>query len=104
MKDHIIESKVNKSANANSALIESAVEFVKEKMAGNDPSHDWYHVERVWRNAVHLAKEEEKRGQLVDMEVVELAALFHDIVDFSQSHMHTHTPPHSLTQSTIACS
>jgi uncharacterized protein len=71
-----------------SNLIENAQLFVKELMRSNDPSHDWYHVERVWRNAVHIAKKEkEMNSQLeINMELVELSALFHDVVDFKYDH------------------
>ena len=41
-----------------------------------DSSHDWSHVNRVWNNAKHIATEES-----VDLLVVELAALLHDITD-----------------------
>ena len=39
-------------------IIESAKEFVKEMMKNNDPSHDWYHVERVYKNALHIIEQE----------------------------------------------
>lgn len=66
------------------SIIESAKEFVKELMKTNDPSHDWYHVERVWKNAVYIAQQERilNKDLVFDMEIVELAALFHDAVDF----------------------
>ena len=69
-------------------LIESAKETVKELMKSNDPSHDWYHVERVWKNAVHIAEQEKilNKDLIIDMEIVELAALFHDVVDFKYDH------------------
>ena len=37
----------------NSKLINKALEYAKELMKSNDPSHDWYHVERVWKNALY---------------------------------------------------
>jgi uncharacterized protein len=69
-------------------LIESAKETVKELMKSNDPSHDWYHVERVWKNAIHIAEQEKilNKDLIIDMEIVELAALFHDVVDFKYDH------------------
>lgn len=68
-------------------MIESAKEFIREKMKKNDPSHDWLHVERVYRNAVYIAEEEREMNKLVfDLEVVKLAALFHDLVDFKYDH------------------
>lgn len=68
----------------NQDIINEAKEFVKDSMKTNDPSHDWNHVERVHKMAVFLAIEEKKLDPDLnfDMEIVELAALFHDIVDF----------------------
>ncbi|KAG0243657.1 metal dependent phosphohydrolase [Mortierella sp. GBAus27b] len=58
-----------------------AENLVKEQMASYDPSHDWFHVDRVRRQALRIAKDEIKQGKAVDVELVELAALFHDIGD-----------------------
>jgi len=44
-------------------------------------SHDWFHIDRVRRNAVSLAAEE----KIEDMLAVELAALLHDIKDWKYS-------------------
>ncbi|WVF70987.1 hypothetical protein IAT40_005783 [Kwoniella sp. CBS 6097] len=57
-------------------LIRQAEEFVKEHMAGYDPSHDWAHVDRVRRLALRIAK---SISPIPDLLVVELAALFHDL-------------------------
>ncbi|KAG0300425.1 hypothetical protein BGZ98_009190 [Dissophora globulifera] len=58
-----------------------AEELVKEQMASYDPSHDWLHVDRVRRQALKIAREESSQGKIIDVELVELAALFHDIGD-----------------------
>jgi len=50
--------------------------FVKEKLRGAEAGHDWWHIDRVRRTAVNIAKEED-----VDMLVIELGALLHDIAD-----------------------
>lgn len=57
-------------------LIENAVQFVKEKLKGAEAGHDWHHIERVWKLAKKIAETEE-----CNIEVVELAALLHDIAD-----------------------
>ncbi|NML55972.1 HD domain-containing protein [Chryseobacterium cheonjiense] len=57
-------------------LIENTVEFVKEKLKGAEAGHDWYHIERVWKLSKKIAETEN-----CNMEVVELAALLHDIAD-----------------------
>lgn len=62
--------------------------YVKYLMKDNDPSHDWYHVERVWKNACFISKQESSllTNLSLDLLVIELASLFHDIVDFKYDH------------------
>ncbi len=45
-------------------------------MKGAEGGHDWFHIERVHKNAVLIAK-----GEKSNFQVVELAALLHDIAD-----------------------
>lgn len=60
-----------------SSRIERTAEHVRRVLSG-DSSHDWSHVERVWENARAIAAAEDG----ADVEVVELAALLHDIADW----------------------
>lgn len=57
-------------------LIQNTVEFVKEKLEGAEAGHDWFHIERVWKLSKKIAETES-----CNQEVVELAALLHDIAD-----------------------
>lgn len=57
-------------------LIENTVQFVKEKLQGAEAGHDWFHIERVWKLSKKIADTE-----AANQEVVELAALLHDIAD-----------------------
>jgi len=57
-------------------LIEKTRAYVKESLKGAEGGHDWFHIERVYNNAKLIAKEED-----VDLFVVELGALLHDIAD-----------------------
>ena len=50
-------------------------EIVKEKMRGISPSHDFSHVIRVYNLCLTIAKEEKN----VDLEVLKISALLHDI-------------------------
>ena len=59
-----------------SNIIPGTVEYVKKMLAGAEGGHDWFHIERVWKNAKLIAS-----GEECDLEVVELAALLHDIAD-----------------------
>lgn len=58
-------------------VVEETKKFVKEKLMGEGSGHDWYHVERVYNNALKIAKYEIG----VDIFIVELGALLHDIAD-----------------------
>ncbi len=57
-------------------IIENTITFVKETLKGAEGGHDFFHVERVYKNAIHIAKQEQ-----VDEFVVALGALLHDIAD-----------------------
>ena len=57
-------------------LIENTVIFVKKKLDGAEAGHDWFHIERVWKISKKIAEEEK-----CNLQVVELAALLHDIAD-----------------------
>jgi len=50
--------------------------FVKQELKGVEGGHDWWHIERVWKLAKHLAIDEK-----ANLFVVEMAALLHDIAD-----------------------
>ena len=72
----------------NRELINEAISLVKKLMQNNDPSHDWHHVDRVYKNACYIAQQESQllNDICLDMKVIELAALFHDVVDFKYDH------------------
>lgn len=58
-------------------IITNTVAFVKTTLASAEGGHDWWHVHRVWKNAQYIGRAE----GAVDMMVVELGALLHDIAD-----------------------
>lgn len=57
-------------------IIKSTIEFVKKELENAEGGHDWFHIERVFKNAILISKEEK-----VNVFVVSLAALLHDIAD-----------------------
>lgn len=57
-------------------LVEKTIHFVKKTLKGAEGGHDWFHIERVFNNTLLIAKEER-----VNILVVSLAALLHDIAD-----------------------
>ena len=57
-------------------IIENAIDFVKEALKNAEGGHDWFHIERVFKNTLLIAENEK-----VDTFIVSLAALLHDIAD-----------------------
>lgn len=57
-------------------LIKETISFVKDKLKNAESGHDWFHIERVWKNSKKIA-ETENCNRLI----VEMAALLHDIAD-----------------------
>ena len=60
----------------NPDLINKTILFVKEKLENAEGGHDWFHIERVYKNALQIAI-----GEVCDDTVVKLGALLHDIAD-----------------------
>ena len=57
--------------------IQKTIDFVKEVLSDAEGGHDWWHIYRVWKLSKHIAQTEN-----VNMFIVELGALLHDIADF----------------------
>ena len=64
-----------------STIIDTTIAFVKEILKNAEGGHDWFHIERVFKNTLLIAKEENG-----DTLVVSLAALLHDIADSKFHH------------------
>jgi uncharacterized protein len=60
----------------NSDLIHHTIVFVKQNLENAEGGHDWFHIERVYKNALLIAKDE-----VCDLKIVQLGALLHDIAD-----------------------
>ena len=61
---------------SNTDLILKTITFVKQQLEGAEGGHDWFHIERVYKNALLLSQTEN-----CDETVVALGALLHDIAD-----------------------
>lgn len=57
-------------------IIAHTIRFVKEQLKNAEGGHDWFHIERVYKNALLIAE-----GEDCDVTVVKLGALLHDIAD-----------------------
>lgn len=58
-------------------IIAETTEFVQQKLKDAEGGHDWFHIQRVLKNAREIAA-----GEDVTLFVVELGALLHDIADY----------------------
>src|SRR6056297_3145717 len=57
-----------------SAIFKTVKHSTKEMLTNSNGSHDWEHTLRVLKLAIHIARVEN-----VDMEIVKIAALLHDV-------------------------
>src|SRR5690606_3561510 len=56
--------------------LQKTIAFVKQQLQNAEGGHDWFHIERVFKNANLIAENEN-----VNVFVVQLGALLHDIAD-----------------------
>lgn len=57
-------------------MVNNALEYIKEIFSGDSSGHDYYHTVRVYKIATEIAKQE-----YADVNIVQLAALLHDVDD-----------------------
>ena len=57
-------------------LISKTILFVKQNLENAEGGHDWFHIQRVYKNSLLIAQNE-----VCDTKVVQLGALLHDIAD-----------------------
>lgn len=57
-------------------IINQTIQFVKSRLADAEAGHDWFHIDRVYKNALKINADEAG-----DPLIVSLAALLHDIAD-----------------------
>jgi uncharacterized protein len=72
----IVVMKTVVKAQIQMTIIKNTITYVKQALENAEGGHDWWHIERVWKTSKQIAKLE-----YVDMLVVELGALLHDIAD-----------------------
>lgn len=58
------------------ALVEKTIDYIKDTLKDAEGGHDWFHTQRVFKNTLLIAKDEN-----VDILVVSLGALLHDVAD-----------------------
>jgi uncharacterized protein len=58
------------------AIVDKTKSFVQKELKNSEAGHDWWHIERVLKNAAFLSD-----GENVDDLVIQLACLLHDVGD-----------------------
>ncbi|ALJ00595.1 HD domain-containing protein [Rufibacter tibetensis] len=58
-------------------LVAVTAQHVEKLFAGEGSGHDWWHIRRVWQNALKIGTLEK-----ADLTLVQLGALLHDIADW----------------------
>lgn len=61
-------------------MVDNAMEYIKEIFLEDSSGHDYYHTIRVYKLATEIAKQEK-----ADVNIVQLAALLHDVDDIKLS-------------------
>jgi uncharacterized protein len=59
-------------------ILSQTIKYVRGKSTDQDVGHEWWHTYRVWKTALRIARHE--KG--VDLFVVQLGALLHDVADW----------------------
>lgn len=68
-------------------IIQRTADFIKQEFGSDSSGHDWWHIYRVWKNAIAICEREK-----ADPFIVELAALLHDLDDWKFSKDGDETP------------
>lgn len=72
-------------------MIQQTADFVKREFGDDSSGHDWWHIYRVWKNAITICEREQ-----ADRFVVELAALLHDLDDWKFNESGDETPHRAI--------
>ncbi len=68
-------------------VIQKTAEYIKREFQADSSGHDWWHIYRVWKNALAICEREN-----ADVFIVELAALLHDLDDWKFNEDEDETP------------
>jgi uncharacterized protein len=68
-------------------IIQKTTEYIQQEFSDDSSGHDWWHIYRVWKNALTICEHEK-----ADTFVVQLAALLHDLDDWKFNDSGDETP------------
>src|SRR5436190_8271791 len=58
-------------------ILQKTATHIQQEFSDDSSGHDWWHIYRVWKNAITICKHEN-----ADSFIVQLAALLHDLDDW----------------------
>lgn len=68
-------------------IIQQTADHIRKEFSDDSSGHDWWHIYRVWKNALAICKIEK-----ADTFIVQLAALLHDLDDWKFNENGDETP------------
>ncbi len=68
-------------------IIQKTAGYIKQEFSDDSSGHDWWHIYRVWKNALAICEHEK-----ADEFIVQLAALLHDLDDWKFNDSGDETP------------
>jgi uncharacterized protein len=68
-------------------IIQKTADYIKQEFSDDSSGHDWWHIYRVWKNALAICQHEN-----ADEFIVQLAALLHDLDDWKFNDSDDETP------------
>jgi uncharacterized protein len=68
-------------------IIQKTADYIKLEFSDDSSGHDWWHIYRVWKNAITICEHEQ-----ADSFIVQLAALLHDLDDWKFNDTGDETP------------
>lgn len=68
-------------------IIQKTAEYIKQEFSNDFSGHDWWHIYRVWKNALAINEHEK-----ADSFIIQLAALLHDLDDWKFNESEDETP------------
>lgn len=68
-------------------ILQKTADYIKQEFSDDSSGHDWWHIYRVWKNAITLCEHEN-----ADAFIVQLAALLHDLDDWKFNESGDETP------------
>ena len=70
-------------------ILQKTAEYIKQEFSDDSSGHDWWHIYRVWKNAITICEHDAERA---DSFIVQLAALLHDLDDWKFNASGDETP------------